>query len=90
MVLIGFVGFLDPPKESAKSAIKTLKDHGVRTVVLTGDSEGVALKVCERVGIDAKKNLLGVDVEQMSDSELKEAIKDTICSVNYPQCRKRG
>lgn len=90
MVLIGFVGFLDPPKESAKSAIKTLKDHGVRTVVLTGDSEGVALKVCERVGIDAKKNLLGIDVEQMSDSELKEAIKDTnLFSKLSPMQKKR-
>ena len=46
MVLIGFVGFLDPPKDSAKDAISTLREHGVRTVVLTGDSEGVALKVC--------------------------------------------
>ncbi len=43
MVLIGFVGFLDPPKESAAGAIKTLKENGVRTVVLTGDSEGVAI-----------------------------------------------
>ena len=42
MVLIGFLGFLDPPKESAKAAIQALKEYGVRTVVLTGDSEGVA------------------------------------------------
>lgn len=43
MVLIGFVGFLDPPKESAKQAIEALKKHGVDTIVLTGDSEGVAV-----------------------------------------------
>lgn len=72
MVLIGFVGFLDPPKESAKRAVEALREHGVRTVVLTGDSEGVALKVCEKVGIDVRTNVLGTDVEQMSDSELKE------------------
>lgn len=53
MVLIGFVGFLDPPKESAGAAIAALRDHGVRTVVLTGDSEGVAAKVCGKVGVDA-------------------------------------
>ena len=52
MVLMGFVGFLDPPKESAKSAIEGLKKLGVDTVVLTGDSEGVAIKVCKKVGID--------------------------------------
>lgn len=51
MVLIGFVGFLDPPKESTKQAINALKKHGVDTVVLTGDSEGVAVNVCKKVGI---------------------------------------
>ena len=45
MVLIGFVGFLDPPKESAKQAISALYKHGINTIVLTGDSEGVALNV---------------------------------------------
>lgn len=75
MVLIGFVGFLDPPKESAKGAVDALREHGVRTIVLTGDSEGVALKVCKKVGIDVQTNLLGTDVEQMSDEELKEAVQ---------------
>ena len=58
MVLIGFVGFLDPPKESAKEAISALKKHGVDTVVLTGDSEGVALNVCKQVGITAENRLI--------------------------------
>jgi len=55
MVLIGFLGFLDPPKESAKDAITALQEHGVRTVVLTGDSEGVALKVCGKVGVNTSQ-----------------------------------
>jgi len=75
MVLIGFVGFLDPPKESAKGAIKALKRYGVDTVVLTGDSEGVAVKVCERVGIDVSNLLNGAMVEELSDEELKKKIK---------------
>lgn len=75
MVLIGFVGFLDPPKESAKQAIKALKDHGVDTIVLTGDSEGVALNVCKKVGIKIGYSLTGKDIEKMSDEELKEKIK---------------
>lgn len=74
MVLIGFIGFLDPPKESSKEAIKALTAHGVRTIVLTGDSEGVAIKVCNKVGISTKNVLLGIDVERMTDEELKEKI----------------
>ena len=73
MVLIGFVGFLDPPKESAKSAIDKLKKHGVRTVVLTGDSEGVALNVCNKLGIDTEYTLTGSKIDEMSDDELKIA-----------------
>lgn len=90
MVLIGFVGFLDPPKESAKSAIETLREHGVRTVVLTGDSEGVALKVCEKVGIDVQANVLGTDIEQMSDAELKEVAQHcNLFSKLSPMQKKR-
>ena len=76
MVLIGFVGFLDPPKESAKVAINALKEHGVRTVVLTGDSEGVALKVCGKVGVRTDMSLTGKDIDSMNDKELKKAIKN--------------
>ncbi|MEY8353969.1 magnesium-translocating P-type ATPase [Lachnospiraceae bacterium 54-53] len=75
MVLIGFVGFLDPPKESAGAAIAALRDHGVRTVVLTGDSEGVAAKVCSRVGVDPSGLLTGRDVEQMDDGTLLLAVR---------------
>ena len=75
MVLIGFVGFLDPPKESAKAAIDALTVHGVRTVVLTGDSEGVAVKVCRKIGIDTEHRLLGKDVAGMDDAALKEAVR---------------
>ena len=75
MVLLGFVGFLDPPKESAKVAIEALRDHGVRTVVLTGDSEGVAVKVCGKVGVPTEKVLTGRDVERMDDEALDEAIR---------------
>ena len=76
MVLIGFVGFLDPPKESAKKAIKNLRKYGVDTIVLTGDSEGVAIKVCQKVGIDTKNAISGKDIDNFSDEELKEKVKN--------------
>lgn len=72
MVLIGFIGFLDPPKESAKTAIAALRQHGVRTVVLTGDSEGVAVHVCEKVDINTENRVTGAQIEAMTDEELKE------------------
>ena len=75
LVLIGFVGFLDPPKESAKTAITALLEHGVRTVVLTGDSEGVAVKVCSKVGVNTSVYYTGRDVESMDDEALLQAVK---------------
>lgn len=76
MVLLGFVGFLDPPKESAKQAITALNKHGIDTVVLTGDSEGVALNVCEKIGIRVDNSLTGKDIENMTDEELRKKVKD--------------
>lgn len=72
MVLIGFVGFLDPPKKSAGPAIEALKKHGVRVIVLTGDSEGVAINVCNKLNIDVTCNLTGKEIEEMNDAELGE------------------
>ena len=76
MVLIGFIGFFFSLKASSKEAIAALKRHGVDTVVLTGDSEGVALNVCKQVGITVKNRLTGKEVENMTDEELKEKVKD--------------
>lgn len=73
MVLIGFVGFLDPPKPSAESAIKALTKNGVSTVVLTGDSEGVAINICGRLGIPTEYTLTGAQVEEMDDAALQKA-----------------
>ena len=75
MVLIGFVGFLDPPKESCKEAITALHDHGVRVIVLTGDNEKVARTVCRQVGLDASEYLLGSDTDNLTDEELAEKVK---------------
>lgn len=76
MVLIGFVGFLDPPKVSAKPALNALNKHGVEVKVLTGDTKEVAITVCEKLGIDVSKALTGIEIEGLTDDELKERIKD--------------
>ena len=77
MVLIGYLAFLDPPKESSAAAIRALAAHGVATKVLTGDSPRVAAHVCRAIGIDAEHVLTGVDVEAMNDGELADSVQCT-------------
>ena len=90
MVLIGFIGFLDPPKESARPAIEALKKHGIKTVVLTGDSKGVALNICGKLGLDTRYTLIGSQIDEMSDQELKVACeKCQIFSKLTPFQKKR-
>ncbi|MBC7293731.1 MAG: magnesium-translocating P-type ATPase, partial [Thermoleophilia bacterium] len=75
LVLVGFLGFLDPPKETAASAIAGLKRLGVEVKVLTGDNEVVARAICEHVGIPVRRALTGAQVEKMSDEELRERLR---------------
>ncbi len=77
MVLLGYLAFLDPPKESTASAIKALKKHGVTTKILTGDNDKVTRTICKQVGLKVRNMLLGSDVDQMSDRELAEAAEST-------------
>lgn len=77
MVLIGYLAFLDPPKESTTEAIKTLKAHGVRTIILTGDNDKVTKTICKQVGLKVKNMLLGSDLEYMSDRDLAKAAETT-------------
>ena len=65
MTLIGFIGFLDPPKESAKQAIKTLNENGIRVIVLTGDNENVTKTRCEKVEINTKRIVLGNQIDKL-------------------------
>jgi Mg2+-importing ATPase len=73
LVLRGYLAFLDPPKDSARSALAALQEHGVAVKVLTGDNELVSEKICREVGIATEHMLLGGQVEKMSDAELAEA-----------------
>ena len=75
LTLIGYVAFLDPPKESAEPALKALAGHGVAVKVLTGDNELVTAKICREVGLETDTVLLGADVERMSDADLSKAVE---------------
>ena len=77
MVLMGYLAFLDPPKESTADAIKALKAHGVTTKILTGDNDKVTRTICKQVGLKVRNMLLGSDLENMGDQELAKAAETT-------------
>ena len=77
LTLIGYVAFLDPPKESTAPALKALKAHGVAVKVLTGDNELVTAKICREVGLEQQGLLMGNDIEAMTDAELAVAVETT-------------
>lgn len=77
MTFLGFIGFLDPPKESAKSAITRLNSYGIRVMVLTGDNEYVTRAICEKVNISTKRILTGNKVDKLSDMALLRLLRST-------------
>ena len=77
MVLMGFLAFLDPPKESTKEAIRALNEYGVNVKILTGDNDKVTAEVCRQVGMKVNNLLLGQDVEDMDDELLSEVVEET-------------
>ena len=77
MILLGFIGFLDPPKESAKESIKKLNKAGIRVIVLTGDNADVTRCVCEKVGINSRNIVLGSQIEKLPDMGVMRLLKKT-------------
>ena len=67
MILIGFIGFLDPPKESAKEAVARMNKSGIRVIVLTGDNAEVTKCICDKVGIKSKSIVLGSELDRLQD-----------------------
>lgn len=77
MILTGYLAFLDPPKPSAAPAIKALAEYGVTTKILTGDNDKVTQAVCEKVGLDVERILLGSEIDTMTDQELAQVVETT-------------
>jgi Mg2+-importing ATPase len=75
LTLIGFIAFLDPPKESTAPALKALAAHGIQVKVLSGDNELVTARVCAQVGLAVEEVLLGSQVEAMTDGDLQVAVE---------------
>ena len=77
MILLGFIGFLDPPKESAKQSIECLNKAGIRVIVLTGDNAEVTRCICNKVGINSKNIILGNRLDKLSDVAVTRLLKKT-------------
>ena len=70
LTLLGYIAFLDPPKETAAPAIATLKARGVQVKILTGDNDIVSRKICHDVGLPVDHIVLGSEIEKLSSDEL--------------------
>lgn len=77
MVLIGYLAFLDPPKQSAAKAIKQLHAHGIEVKVVSGDNDAVVRTISRQVGIDTANVLTGAELSAMSDVQKQEAVLKT-------------
>ena len=90
LVLIGYVAFLDPPKDSAAPAIAALQKHGVVVKILTGDNDLVSKKVCHDVGLPTEKVVLGTGIDKLSDAELADTVeKATVFARLSPAHKQR-
>lgn len=77
MEFLGFMAFLDPPKQSAAQTIRMLEQHGVEIKIITGDNGLVAGKIAHDIGLVVRGNMTGVEVDAASDSVLEKKVKNT-------------
>ena len=77
LTLLGYMAFLDPPKDTAPEALRKLSEHNVTVKILTGDNDIVTGSICKQVGLPVDHILLGPEIEPMSEAELAEAAEAT-------------
>ncbi|MFA7080564.1 MAG: magnesium-translocating P-type ATPase, partial [Candidatus Bathyarchaeia archaeon] len=84
MIFLGFVAFLDPPKETAKQSLQLLTRAGIELKILTGDNELVTRKVCEDLGLEIKGIAVGNDLANKTDEALMAIVEEAnvFCRVN--------
>jgi len=90
LTLLGYIAFLDPPKESAREAIAALGCRGVQVKILTGDNEVITRKICHEVELETGEILLGGKVAVMTDAELADiADRTTVFAKLTPAQKER-
>jgi Mg2+-importing ATPase len=90
LTLLGYIAFLDPPKESAGIAIAGLARSGVQVKILTGDNDIIARKICREVGVVTDDVITGGDLDKMTDEELAQRLETaTLCAKVSPAQKAR-
>ncbi|KAE8675663.1 magnesium-transporting ATPase, P-type 1-like isoform X2 [Hibiscus syriacus] len=89
MVFLGVLTFFDPPKDSAKQALWQLAEKGVKAKVLTGDSQSLAIKICQEVGIRTTHVKTGPELEQLNQDAFHERVKNTTVLAQLTPSQKR-
>ncbi|MGN6710646.1 cation-translocating P-type ATPase [Anaerocolumna jejuensis] len=89
--LCGLIGLADPPRESVKSDIAICRKAGIRVVIITGDNGITASSIAKKIGMEHSDNIITGDMlNEMSDDELKKAVKDvSIFSRVIPEHKMR-
>jgi P-type Mg2+ transporter len=77
LTLLGYIAFLDPPKDTCVAALGTLKASGVQVKILTGDNDIVTRKICHEVGLAVDRIVLGSEIATLSPDELADLAEST-------------
>lgn len=88
MSLVGFIGFLDPPKESAALAIEKLNNVGIKVIVLTGDNAAVTKSICKKVNINTNKIITGSQIDKLPDSGVARILRKSNVFVKLSPIQK--
>ena len=81
LTFLGLTAMTDPPRPEVAEAMKTLREAGVRTVMVTGDYGLTAESLARRIGMLTRPNprlLTGADIDGMSDAELQSILDEEI------------
>lgn len=76
LIFVGLAGMIDPPRAQAKQAVADCKRAGIKVVMITGDQKATAVAVAEELGLPSLEAVTGLELEKMSDEELRARIED--------------
>ncbi len=88
LILLGYIAFFDPPKDSAAEAVKLLKETGVEIKVVTGDNDLVARKVCRDVGLTVQRLVSGTELSMLSKDEFSQIVREADVFVKITPVQK--